>query len=373
MKVLLLDDASGQLASLATELSNRGCKTALFTDAVRAVKAIAQHEIELVICTEKPNKTSGYHVLKAISIRYPHVIRVIVDNNAGSKKSNEFAHAHFGLGHSASDIANQLLNFKHTHSRITKAVVVKAVSQVKTLPSPPKVYVQLKALLDDNNCDSDKIADIITQDPALAAKVLQCSNNSFVQSNKPLTNISDAITKMGVETLSLIVMTAELFSQQADIPGFSIADEQTSALATAKFAASLVELNEKEQTLLVGLLHRLGMLILLGIEPQLTQKYLALPNSSQLLIDVQRKIFGTDHCQVGAYLLHQWSFSYDMVRAVLEYCAPAKLIKQPFGSAHAVYIASNLIRKQQLDEDFVKHFALEKKLPALEKRAAKYL
>jgi len=372
MKVLLLDDASGQLASLATELDKQGCKTALFTDAVRAVKAIAQHNIELVICTEKPNKTTGYHVLKAISIRYPRVIRVTVDKNTVLNNSNEFAHAHFGKSHQASEIASQLLNFKHTHSRITKTVVIKAVSQVKTLPSPPKVYVQLKALLDDNNCDSDKIADIITQDPALAAKVLQCSNNSFAQSNKPLTNISDAITKMGVETLSLIVMTAELFSQQAEIQGFSITNEQKSALATARFAASLVEHNQKEQTLLIGLLHRLGMLILLSIDDQLTQKYLALPHSSQLSIDVQRKIFGTDHCQVGAYLLHQWSFPYEMVRAVLEYCSPAKLIKQPFGSAHAVYIACNLIRDHQLDEGFIKRFSLEDKLPSLEKRAAKY-
>ena len=372
MKVLILDDASDQLASLASELRQCGCKTASFTDAISAIKAIAKHAIDLIICAEHPKKTSAYHVLKAVSIKSPNIIRVAVNNGLATQSRNEFAHALFGSEHSFNDIAKQLVNFSNTHKRITKQSVVKAVNEAKSLPSPPKVYVQLKALLDENNCDSDKIADIITQDPALAAKVLQCANNSFAQSGRPLTNISEAITKMGVETLSFIVMTAELFSSQAEIPGFSIEDEQTKALATARFSASLVKAEDKPHTMLTGLLHRIGMLVLLNIDQPLTKQYLALPESSQLSIAVQRKIFGTDHCQIGAYLLHQWSFSYDMVKAVLEYNSPSRLVEQPYSSAHAVYLASSLIREQQLDEAFVRHFDLTDKLESLEQKAAKY-
>jgi len=233
--------------------------------------------------------------------------------------------------------------------------------------------MHLNEILKNANTDSDKIADIITQDPALCAKVLQFTNNTFGKKDKPLTNIAEAITKMGVDTLTCIVMTAELFSYQPDIPNFSLVDEQLHALATARFAASLVPLELKQDTLLAGLLHDIGKLVLFEIDKNLTLEYFKNTARTSGDYSLEKKIFSTDHCQVGAYLLHVWGLPYYLIDAVLNHHLPEKLLSKDLGVAQAVYIANNLLRQQDLHPDFIEHFKLKESLVSLKEKVKRYL
>ena len=254
---------------------------------------------------------------------------------------------------------------------ITKKVIVRAVASVKTLPSPPKVYLQLNALLQEANIDSQKVADIITQDPALAAKILQFSNSAFMVNGKPLTNIADAITKMGLDTLCCIVMTSELFSYQPKIENYSIVNEQLHSLAVARLAASLVKPESKQEAMLAGLLHDLGKLVLYEINPKLTEKFFKYKVQAKDNIALEQKIFGTDHSHIGAYLLHTWNFSPRIIEALVLHHTPEKLLRKSFGIAQATYLADKLIHEHALDETFVEHFKLTPLLEKLTARAAK--
>jgi len=254
---------------------------------------------------------------------------------------------------------------------ITKTVIVKAVAGVKTLPSPPKVYLQLNALLQEKNTDSQKFANIITQDPALAAKVLQFSNSSFLVNGKALTNITDAITKMGLDTLCCIVMTSELFSYKPDIENYSIVNEQLHSLAVARLAASLVKAELKQEAMLAGLLHDLGKIVLFEINPKLTQTFFKHKEKAKDNIALEQKVFSTDHCHISGYLLHTWNFSASLIEAVVLHHSPEKLLRKSFGIAQATYVADQLIHGQDLDESFVEHFKLAPLLEKLTARAAK--
>ena len=254
---------------------------------------------------------------------------------------------------------------------ITKTVIVKAVASVKTLPSPPKVYLQLNALLQESNTDSQRFADIIMQDPALAAKVLQFSNSSFMVNGKALTSITDAITKMGIDTLCCIVMTSELFSYKPDIDNFSIVNEQLHSLATAKLAASLVKPELKQEAMLAGLLHDLGKVVLYEINPKLTKTFFKHKAKSKDNILLEQKVFSTDHCHIGGYLLHMWKFSNSLIEAVVLHHSPEKLLRKSFGIAQATYVADKLLHEQELDSAFVEHYKLAPLLEKLMARAAR--
>jgi len=264
---------------------------------------------------------------------------------------------------------NQETSISAMTEAITKKVIVKAVASVKTLPSPPKVYLQLNALLQEANTDSQKCADVITQDPALAAKVLQFSNSSFLVNGKALTNITDAITKMGLDTLCCIVMTSELFSYKPDIENYSIVNEQLHSLAVARLAASLVKPELKQETMLAGLLHDLGKIVLYEINPKLTQTFFKHRDKSKDNIALEQKVFNTDHCHISGYLLHTWKFSSSVIEAVLLHHSPKKLLRKNFGIAQAIYVANQLIHEKELDENFVEHFKLTPLLEKLTKRA----
>jgi len=376
MKVLFIDGKAKSLDGLSQVCQNRGCKTALVTDPLSGLKLLNKHKFDVVLIAPKLQKTSNVNLLKAISMKFPTVVRIaILDSESDSENSTQvakFSHYLFEQPVNTDLLVSTIKALAESRKSITKEVVVKAIASVKTLPSPPKVYLQLNAILKNSNSDSERIAEIITQDPGLTAKVLQFSNSSFMLNGKPLTNINDAITKMGVDTLSCIVMTAELFSYQPDIPNFSIINEQLHSLSTARFAASLVPIELKQDALLAGLLHDIGKLILFEIDKELTLKYFDNQARTTSDIELEKRIFSTDHCQIGGYLLHVWSFPYHIIDAVLLHHNPNKLLKQRFGIAQAVYLANALLKGQEASIAFVQHYQLEEQLDKLKLKAERF-
>ncbi|WP_286235089.1 response regulator [Thalassotalea sediminis] len=370
MNVLLIDSSEQSLATINSALKKQGCKTAHTANAVTGLKLLQKHRFDVVIAADRLARTSLENLLKAIEIKFPTLIRiaVVTDKVAGI---DQHTHYLYQRPVKINALISTIHSFSGTHQTITKKVVVQSVAKVKTLPSPPKVYMQLNQLLKKANVDSDKIANIISQDPALTAKVLQFTNNTFARAEKPITSITEAITKMGVDTLSCIVMTAELFSYQPNIPNFSILDEQLKALSTAKLAASLVPAALKQDALLAGLLHGIGKLVLFEIDKDLTLKYFKNRAKASDDVVLEKRIFSTDHCHVGAYLLHIWGFPYHLIAAILNQNSPNKLLEQPFGIAQATYLATALLKKKPVDKDFLIHYQLEQQLETLQDSAAK--
>ena len=270
-------------------------------------------------------------------------------------------------------IVSTIANLANNNQAITKDIIVRTVENIKTLPSPPKVYLQLNAILKERNSDSDKIANIIQRDPALTAKVLQFSNKTFPSNGKPILNISDAITKMGIDTLCCIVMTAELFSYQPEIKGFSIQEEQLHCLATAKLAGSLVKPVLKQDAMIAGLLHDIGKLVLFEINEKSTALFFKHQKVNENNVALENKIFAVDHCHVGGYLLHTWGFSYHIIEAIILHHRPEKLLKKDFGIAQAVYLANVLMAKQTPNTEFINHYKLTDSLNELTKRAEKLI
>ncbi|MEW6992128.1 HDOD domain-containing protein [Colwelliaceae bacterium 6441] len=372
MKVLLIDNNNNALVNINGLLKQQLCKTACVTNPLTGLKLLQKHTFDVVVVADKPAKTSLINLLKVISIKFPKLIR-IAHVEQEEQEINAISHYVFTAPVEPIKLIKTVLSFTKNHQQITKDIIVKSVAKVQTLPSPPKVYLQLNAVLKNKCTDSEKIADIITQDPALAAKVLQSANNIFGQTDKPLSSITEAITKLGEDTLSCIVMTAEMFSYQPDIPNYSLVDEQLHCLATARFAASLVAPEIKQDTLLAGLLHDIGKLVLFEIDKALTLKYFDNIARTSGGVELEEKIFSTDHCQVGAYLLHTWSFPYYLIDAVLKHHSPEKLLSKELGITQAVYIANTLLKKRDLAPNFAKHFNLVEKENKLKEKALKYL
>lgn len=375
MNILLVDNTEKSLAQLYLYLKRiKHCQVTYVNKPLLAIKALKTQKIHILICTEKLQKTNPVSLFKAVLMKFPQIIRICVTKDIVAPEISALTHYVFNSSASEQAIIKTIHTFYKSNQQITKEVIVKAVSKVKALPSPPKVYMKLNALLKDNNADSEKIANVIKEDSALVAKVLQFSNSSFMPNGKKLTNITEAITKIGIETLSCIVMTAEMFTYQPNIPNFSLEEEQLHSLATARLAASMVDETIKHDALLVGLLHNIGKLVLFEFNPELTKQYLnndALTSNDILL---EQKIFSTDHCQIGAYLLHTWGFPYHIINAVLHHHNPKKLLNTKINNdeitiEQALYIANTILRKKDLAPEFIKSLNLSSALETLNYRA----
>lgn len=373
MNILVVDTIEHELHCLKKAFFHSKCQLHFITDVRYILRALNKLNFDVIILASRLDNATPQDVLKAVSQKYPSLVRVVINNTGDESKYQHIAHYNFLPPIDAAQICVTIESLAKRNKNITKDSIVKIVANIKSLPSPPKVYMQLNALLEGSNADSHKIAEIITQDPALTAKVLQVSNNFALNKGKPNQNISDAITKMGIDTLSCIVMTAELFSYEPNIPNFSLIDEQLHCLHTAKLAASLVKPEFKQEAMLAGLLHDIGKLILFEIDPKLTQQFLQNVNQTANTLLLEQKLFNTNHCQIGAYLLHYWSFPYSTIESIINHHSPEKLLEGRFGVAQAVYLANTLLRQQEPNELFVSHFKMTSIIDTLKARAEKII
>ncbi|REL36652.1 HDOD domain-containing protein [Thalassotalea euphylliae] len=369
MKLLLIGANSADQATLNKIFSRGNHTLSQVANAEQALELLAASRYDVVVVNEQLADMAVEACLKALIQAAPHALKIVVTHDDNS--DFDLAHEQIRSPIHAAELVALLEAMVPQHRAITKKHIVDAVAKIKTLPSPPKVYMQLNQLLKQSTTDSAKIAEIISRDPALVAKVLQFVNSSAMAKGKQITNIGDAITKMGVDTLCCIVMTAEMFSYQPNIPDFSIEQEQQHCLATARMAASIVKAQLKQQALLTGLLHGIGKLVLYEVDEKQTKKFMAERLNGSDNIGLEQKLFNTDHAQVGGYLLHLWGFPYAIVEALVLQYQPEKLLNKPFGTAHAVYLANTLLKERELSPLFIEKFKLEPMLEKLVARAEK--
>lgn len=376
MRVLFISFAETLVEPFRQFLREMGCQTAHAKTAKQAALLFRENKFQVVIshfCEEQPD---NIEIMKVLRKQQPKVIRLALLDRAHihlKQLACKFAHEALTSEFDKSEFSRVFQSLSTTSKTINKEELNRVVKKIKTLPSPPKIYLRLQSLMQDPATDANKIASVIAEDPALVAKVLQCSNSSFLSKGREVTSIQEAITRVGMDTLCCIVMTAELFNTQPDIDGFNVEAEQQHSLATAQLATSLVKPELKSPTMLAGLLHAIGKLALYDIDKSLTQKFFKLKTDSSDVLTLERKIFGIDHAQLGGFILHHWGFSHQIIEAVLLHVRPKKLLRNQFEAGAGVYTANNLIKEASLAEDFISHFQLAPVLDKLNEKAQKLI
>ena len=289
-----------------------------------------------------------------------------------AKKASFVAHQWFNKPCQPKVLEEMVEHIYQVKDSLPQTKILQLVGKIKTLPSPPKVYMQLNAAIKDKSMDMDGISKIIADDPALVAKILQLTNTSFFSNGKQVGSISEAITRLGVDLVCSIVLTAETYDKMSEIPGYSISEEQKHCLSTARLAASMVEPSIRQETILVGLLHNIGKFILYELSPEAMDNYIKQRVIGEDNIVLEQKLFNVDHTQLAGYLLHLWNFSYQLIENIVLHHQPVKLTENSFGSGAAVYVASRLLRKQEVDKTFIEHFDIADKIELWQDKAIEY-
>ena len=93
-----------------------------------------------------------------------------------------------------------------------------SLTQAENLPSLPTVALEVIQLTQDDDCTIDLLAQTISCDPALAAKLLKLSNSSLFTMGQDVTTLSRAAMVLGLKTVKLMSLS---FSLVESLPGRS--------------------------------------------------------------------------------------------------------------------------------------------------------
>jgi putative nucleotidyltransferase with HDIG domain len=195
------------------------------------------------------------------------------------------------------------------------------LQRVQTLPPAPKLLPQLMAALSDVDADISRVVDLITFDPALTAKVLQVCNSAYYAFSMRVSNVGDAVNRLGFHGIYTIVAMAssedflKTGRHTALDPNVTWRHLVTSAFA-AQFLAKRVGA-DGNLLFTAGLLHDIGKVPLADV---LEGDYDALITDEKLfgrpLVALESASFDLNHADVGARLLENWSFAPEFVEAV---------------------------------------------------------
>lgn len=206
---------------------------------------------------------------------------------------------------------------------LTKQDVLKRVMRIEQLPTLPEVMVRLNEVLENESSSVEDVTQVLECDPAIASRTLRLANSAFYGARFKVDTIRRAVVTIGFEAVSQLALATATLEALGGKDQVALADDDfwLHALGAAKAAQLLANASpaasEPALCFTGGLLHDLGKYVL---SLALSQPYRDVASAAEqekvALREVERRELGTDHAEVGAWLLTQWSLPPAIVAAV---------------------------------------------------------
>ena len=192
-----------------------------------------------------------------------------------------------------------------------------------TLPVLPAIAIQIIELQKDPDLYAAKVAGVLSQDPAIVAKLLQVTNSAFFPFRREVTNITQAIAILGVNLAMSVALSSSLIKMLRDAePSATTLDHDRywrksvlAALVASEFSQSMEGVSRGD-IYIATLLQDIGILVLSEV---LGSEYESMYNSARNhydLVLLEQRNWGMDHAQAGALLLEHWQLPDTMVDVV---------------------------------------------------------
>lgn len=203
------------------------------------------------------------------------------------------------------------------------------VGRATSIPSIPRLYEELMHRLTQPDFGAGEIADFVGRDPGMAAKVLQLANSSLFGRGRPLHALPEAVTLLGLRTLTHLLLAAEVFTALADGARDEpeLAGVERRAAAVSALTGRLLDVDHDAAALgsTAGLLHEVGTLVLLQHDPTgfaRTRTEAQGRGVAPHVVETER--YGATHAEVAAMLLGTWGLPMDLVDLMAHHHDPAR-------------------------------------------------
>ena len=144
------------------------------------------------------------------------------------------------------------------------------------LPPIPELAVKLRTALDDDDTNVQEIANLIRNEPAIAASLLRTANSAAFGGLKSITDLGQAISRLGlakVQTMVTALLVQGQFEGNHESNSRMLETLWNHAIASASVASNLASREDysRDDAFLAGLLHGIGRLLVLRGLDRLSQ------------------------------------------------------------------------------------------------------
>ena len=361
--ILFVDDEPRILSSIRRLLRREGWELLFATSGRAGLAALEEHDVDLVVSDMLMAEMDGATFLREVKEAHPNTIRVILTGYPDSEMvARAFAEADIQQiipkpweGDELKDIIRNALEQSASQDEEIEGLH-EIINKIDALPSLPHVYTELRAAIQDAESSSaETVAEIIMQDAAMAAKILQVANSAFFGQRRQVETINRAVVLLGMQMVENLVLSTSVFqSLEADeIEGFSAEDFWQHSMACSGAARAIEgersrDRERLEKVMLAGILHDLGKLVFARFMPdQYAEVVSAARDGQSSMAELEKELLGASHAAVGGYLANWWNLPAQVAAAIRWHHEPAQSREDPSFVA-TIHVANVLVHRLQV-------------------------
>ncbi len=204
------------------------------------------------------------------------------------------------------------------------------VRQIDDLPTLPSVVTQIIQLVEDPETSAADMNEIISQDPALTAKVLKLVNSAFYGFSRQISTVREAVVILGFNRVKSLALSASVFEvfQGPGTDEFDRVGLWEHSVATgvgAEIVGKRIEYHNPEEILVGGILHNIGKIVIdLYFHDELQDIFDYVRDRNSSMMEAEETTLGVAHPEIGAWLADEWDLPDQLIAGIRHYPQPAQ-------------------------------------------------
>ena len=330
-QLLIVDDEERITRYLCRVLRSGDYEVHPASSGAEGQKVLESGPIDMIISDMRMPEMNGYELLSYVKQRYPHIIRIILsgdsDRNTIIKAvADGTARSYLTKPINNDALRSHLARLFATHDRLHAQRLTMAIETIESMPVIPSLYERFLILIQENKSMED-IAQFISSDPEYAAKILRVANSSLY--GVRIGSISQALVYLGLETVTNLILSTELFRSFIQSGTDRREIEQLwehSQMVNRIFHGIYHKIHNAtvpNEYACCGLLHDTGILLMAKHFPAQYHEIRSKVEKDKVSMErAEQIVLGITHASLGAYLLDWWNLPQSIIEACLYHHDP---------------------------------------------------
>ena len=293
----------------------------------QALALLDEAPADAVVSDMRMPGMDGAELLSRVEAAHPNTIRIVLSGQTDEEAtfrivgtSHQFLSKPCDSVHLIESIRRSL----NLRQQLRDPRLQGLVTGLRQLPSPPGLHRRLMDEIASPTASMRAVADLVSQDMGLSAKLLQLANSAYFGVGRNAATPAQAVNILGLETLKALVLhhglVAALEGEATDAATVERLWRHSSAVGgMARAVAEMEGLDARagDYAYVAGLLHDVGQLLLLT---QLGEAYgevrATAAAAGEPIWRTEKRVLGASHALVGAYLAELWGLPHDIVAGI---------------------------------------------------------
>lgn len=209
---------------------------------------------------------------------------------------------------------------------LTASTLDQLVEEIADLRPLPPVAAQVLQIAEGEHFSAHELAQAISSDPALTARVLRAANSAYYGFPRHITTVRDAVVMLGfrqVRSVALAACAVGAMPVRETIDTRLFWRHAVTVALLAESMARSTHTAQEEEAFTAGVLHNIGRLALDQMRPDQFREAVVMARAARTTLhEAEREIFGFTDAEVGGALAMRWQFPADLALAIARHAEP---------------------------------------------------